>query len=291
MKIEKKSLVILGFIIALVIFLLIIFINTGFNPDFKDIITAFYFAIWVAAVLGICAFFIYPYIREKKKQKQKKVPQSESKKDEFVASPHPDLPLRDRIRLYVTERREAEGLFVPEPLVISKVAPVLNVFSPANISYSGIKTSEAPVKVPDASDIIAKHDVEDSDLPFPDDFDQSGDEDIFSLPDIDDEEKSIPQKKKEEDIESESLPEFDGDLGSYESDSDLNDSIMDLSDVVEEPEEDSQDTLPDLEEGESGDELPDIDEIELDEDMMDSDFSGDDDLSDMEFEDLEPDDK
>ena len=111
--------------------------------------------------------------------------------------------------------------------------------------------------------------------------------------DIENEEKSIPQKKRPDEIESEpdSLPDFDDDTGPFDSDSDLSDSLMDLTDAVEETDDNSQDILPDFQEENSGDELPDIDEIELDEDMMESDLSGDEDLSDMEFEDLEPDDK
>jgi len=297
MKVEKRTFVILGFVIALAVFLLIIFIITGFNPNFKDIITAIYFAIWVAAAFGISAFFIYPYIKERSVEKRKKDTLPESKKDKYIPSPHLDLPLRDRIRLYVTERRESEGLFVPEPLLISKVAP-------ASTPYGSIISTEDTAKVPDASEIIAEHDFGDSELPLPDDFDDMGggdslpddfdkgeDEGGFSLPDLDDEEKSIPRNKKEDEIESDSFPDFESDSDSFESDSDLNDSLMDLTDVEQEPEEDSQDVIPDLQDDESGDELPDIDEIELDEDVTGIDFSGDDDLTDIEFEDLEPDDK
>lgn len=301
MKLDKRILVIIAFIGALGLFLLITGIITGFHPDLKDIITAVYFAVWVGAVAGFVAYIIYPYIQGRSREKAEKQTKSQVQATGPVPSPRPSLPLRDRIREYVTERRREEGLPVPEPLRPSRTgAPARS--RPVSAASGREPGGDAALAAVPAVAAVA---AETGDLPLPDDFDESGGEDIFggdfpdeegeeaSLPDLDEDLGSFDDSESgESPSESGDLPGFDGDLEPDLSESDLSgsdvpDSMMDMdeSDLdASEPEPSGQE-----EEGGLSDEgLPDFD-MALDDDMMDGDLSGDDDLTDIQFEDLEPD--
>ncbi|NLV27364.1 MAG: hypothetical protein GXY48_09395 [Methanomicrobiales archaeon] len=171
MKIDKKYLLIITFTIALAILLLVFFLMTGFSSGIKDIISAVYFAIWIAAAMGMWLYGIQPYLQGRKKAKGDKKTQQVVHKTASVPSPKSDLPLRDRIREYVTERRKEEGLPVPEPLVPSKTG---GTPSKAKVQAAGIAGAAMGV----AAAATAGSDTG-GDLPLPDDFDATGEGDIF----------------------------------------------------------------------------------------------------------------
>ncbi|PWR70077.1 hypothetical protein ACKUB1_13340 [Methanospirillum stamsii] len=342
MKIDKKLLLIITFVGALVVLLLVFFLTTGFSPGIKDYISAVYFAIWITAAMGMWLYGIQPYLEDRKKAKESKKAPSVAQKVAPMPSPKSGLPLRDRIREYVTERRKEEGLPVPEPLLPSKAgggaAPVKTAKGTG--SSSGAAMGAAAVSGAVAGGAAAAS-VGEGDLPLPDDFDEAGGGDVFgdefpeeeggSLPGLGDEElgsfdeeggePSLPGLGDEdfgsfdegeggesslpglgdEDLgsfdeteveegpsaDTGGLPDFEGDLESDISESDISDSMDDFS---EEESGSDTDLLAD-DTGEGGlseDGLPDLD-MPLDDDIMDEDMSSDDEFSDIEFEDIEPD--
>lgn len=363
MKIDKKLLLIITFVGALVVLLLVFFLTTGFSPGIKDYISAVYFAIWITAAMGMWLYGIQPYLEDRKKAKESKKAPSVAQKVAPMPSPKSGLPLRDRIREYVTERRKEEGLPVPEPLLPSKAgggaAPVKTAKGTG--SASGAAMGAAAVSGVVAGGAAAASGGE-GDLPLPDDFDEAGGGDVFgdefpeeeggslpglgdeglgsfdeeggepSLPGLGDEElgsfdeeggepslpglgdedfgsfdegeggeSSLPGLGDEElgsfdeteveegpSADTGGLPDFEGDLESDISESDISDSMDDFS----EDESGSDTDLLADDTGEGGglseDGLPDLD-MALDDDMMDEDMSSDDEFSDIEFEDIEPD--
>lgn len=303
MKIEKKLLMIITFIGALVILLLAFYFVTGFDSGIKDIIGALYFAIWITALAGLWLYFLKPYLDERPKKKEKKDTQTVTSQSIPVQSPRSNLPLRDRIREYVSERRKEDGLPVPEPLRPSGASsPAGRASSP----FSGQVEGHVPVSMPSVT--VGEEEMEDfapgegeGDLPLPDDFDDNGTGDLFgddsgeedngvSLPGIGDEGlDSLDNDIGDEEpvTESGDLPDFEGDLEPDMSDSGLDDLPGD--DVwMEEPGELPTGESDEISDGGLSDEgLPDLD-IPMDDSMMDEDIGGDD-LADIEFEDLEPD--
>lgn len=324
MNIDKKLLLVIIFAGALIVLLLVFFFITGFSSGIKDIISAVYFAIWVAAAAGMWLFGIQPYLEDRKKAKGEKKTPSAVAKTTPVPSPKSGLPLRDRVREYVTERRKEEGLPVPEPLLPSRSTGTTASAQPQKSQgMSGRATAAAVGGAGVAAASAAS--AGEGDLPLPDDFGESGTGDLFgdeypeeggeepSLPGIEDddlgsfdeggEEDSLPGLGDDEfdlddgaaDTGSTSgggdtggLPDFDGELEPDMSDSDLSGSIDDFS------EEESPSSAPDLlDEGGGGglsDEGLDLD-LPLDDTMMDDDMGGgDSDFDDIEFDDLEAED-
>ncbi len=296
MKVEKKLLMVITFIGALVVLLLVFYLTTGFQSGIKDMIGAVYFSLWVTAVMGLWLYIIHPYIKGRPKKKEQKGTVSEPIKTMPVQSPRSNLPLRDRIREYVAERRKEDGLPVPEPL-----RPSRSTTSSGASSSSGSSGGYVPVAAATAGAAAAVAGAAisagDSDLPLPDDFDEGGSADLFgdefsedeegeaSLPGIEDDDFGSydePGGDEQPVTESGDLPDFEGDLEPDMSDSGFGDSMEDaLSGGEEVTEVDDSSGLS--EEG-----LADFD-MPLDESMMDDDLSGDGDLTDIEFEDLEPD--
>lgn len=284
------------FIGALIVLLLTFYFITGYQSGFKDIIGAIYFALWITALLGLWLYIIQPYLKDRLKKKTVTGTESPIKRSGPVPSPHSNLPLRDRIREYVAERRKEEGLPVPEPLRPSKVT-TSSKKTPANSDSSGgfVPVAAATAAVTDRSVVSAD---DEGDLPLPDGFDEVGSGDIFgddftdeeeetSLPGIEDGDfGSYDETGTDEQpvTESGDLPDFDGDLESDMSESDLSDSMPGSFDT----EEPSSDFGEEGNGGLSDEGLADFD-VPLDDSMMDDDFSDDGDLTDIEFEDLEPD--
>jgi hypothetical protein len=307
MKVEKKLLMGITFIVALIVLLLVFYLITGFQSGLKDIITAVYFSLWITAMVGLWLYIIQPYVSERTKKKGAKQSVSDIRKPGPVPSPQSNLPLRDRIREYVTERRKEEGLPVPEPLRPSRTTGSSGKTSSASPGVMASTEMGVPAASVAAASVAtaaaaATADLEsgDGDLPLPDDFDESESGDLFgdefpedeggeaALPGIDDEDfGSFDDTGVEEETapDSGSLPDFEGDLEADMSDSEFSESLTDEFPAPEEP-------AAELEIGDEGglsDEgLSDFD-MPLDENMMDDDMSGDDDLADMDFEDLEPD--
>ncbi len=60
MKVEKKLLMIITFLGALVVLLLIFYLTTGFQSGIKDLIGAVYFSLWGTAVMGLWLYIIDP---------------------------------------------------------------------------------------------------------------------------------------------------------------------------------------------------------------------------------------
>lgn len=315
MKIEKKLLMIITFIGALVILLLAFYFVTGFKSGIKDIIGALYFAIWITALMGLWLYILKPYLDGRPKKKDKKDSPTVTGQSMPVQSPRSNLPLRDRIREYVSERRKEDGLPAPEPLRPSGSA---SSAGRASSSVSGQADGHVPVSTPSVS--VGEEEMEglapgagEGDLPLPDDFDDNGTGDLFgddsgeedngvSLPGIEDESfDSLDDGIGDEEpvTESGDLPDFEGDLEPDMSDSGLGDLPDDLSDDgldddlsdddrITDPGEmpaDESDEVGDA--GLSDEGLPDLD-MPIDDSMMDEDIGGDD-LADIEFEDLEPD--
>ena len=217
-----------------------------------------------------------------------------------VQSPRSNLPLRDRIREYVAERRKEDGLPVPEPL-----RPSRSTTSSGASSSSGSSGGYVPVAAGTAGAAAAVAGTAisegEGDLPLPDDFDEGGSADLFgdefsedeegeaSLPGIEDDDFGSfdePNVDEQPVTESGDLPDFEGDLEPDMSDSGFGDSMEDdLSGDLSGGEEvtEVEDSGGLSEEGLSDFDMP------LDESMMDDDLSGDGDLTDIEFEDLEPD--
>ena len=296
MKVEKKLLMVITFIGALVVLLLVFYLTTGFQSGIKDMIGAVYFSLWVTAVMGLWLYIIHPYIKGRPKKKEQKGSVSEPIKTMPVQSPRSNLPLRDRIREYVAERRKEDGLPVPEPL-----RPSRSTTSSGASSSSGSSGGYVPVAAATAGAAVAVAGAAisegEGDLPLPDDFDEGGSADLFgdefsedeegeaSLPGIEDDDFGSfdePNVDEQPVTESGDLPDFEGDLEPDMSDSGFGDSMEDdLSGGEEVTEVDDSSGLS--EEG-----LADFD-MPLDESMMDDDLSGDGDLTDIEFEDLEPD--
>lgn len=308
MKIEKRVQVILGFIVALIIFLLITCVITGFKPGLKDIISSIYFAVWIAAAVGIWSYIMSPFIHERINKRSDKASKKNPEKIQPIPSPHPDLPLRERIHLYVTERRQEEGLPIPEPLVIAGLTDLSRsgrFLMSSDSSGSFAKNAASISVVPESS---AGNSIDDADLPFPDDFDSDYDNSLspdelpaedeggLLLSDIEDEQEKSGEtitKKRERKEDADSLPDLEDELDLYGSEPDIDESLMDYPDTEDGSETGMQDLHPkprddfDISGAEDG--FPDIDDIQLDDDMMESELSGDEDLSDIEFEDLEPD--
>lgn len=297
MKIEKKLLMIITFIGALIVLLLGFYLTTGFQSGIKDMIGAVYFSLWITAVMGLWLYIIHPYLKGRPKKKGQTDQGSEPVKAMPVQSPRSHLPLRDRIREYVAERRKEEGLPVPEPLCPSRSTISAGAGSSSRPPSSGyVPAAAAAGSAVSAASVAGAG--EDGDLPLPDDFDENGSPDLFgdeftedeeeetSLPGIgDDEFGSYDDTGVDEQpvTESGDLPDFEGDLNPDMSDSGLGDSLDDdFSDTGEEPGETDQSS------GLSDEGLSDFD-MPLDESMMDDDLSADGDLTDIEFEDLEPD--
>ncbi len=297
MKIEKKLLMIITFIGALIVLLLGFYLTTGFQSGIKDMIGAVYFSLWITAVMGLWLYIIHPYLKGRPKKKGQTDHASEPVKAMPVQSPRANLPLRDRIREYVAERRKEEGLPVPEPLRPSRSTTSAGAGSSSRPPSSGYVPA-AVAAGPAAAAASVAGAGGDGDLPLPDDFDENGSPDLFgdeftqdeeeetSLPGIgDDEFGSYDDTGVDEQpvTESGDLPDFEGDLEPDMSDTGLGDSLDDdFSDTGEEPGETDQSG------GLSDEGLSDFD-MPLDESMMDDDLSGDGDLTDIEFEDLEPD--
>ena len=257
-----------------------------------------YFAVWVTAVVGMWLFGIQPYLKDRKKAKSEQKTPVSVQKTVSVPSPRSNLPLRDRIREYVAERRKEEGLPVPEPLRPSRSAgPSAARPGSAKTVSSGFAagvTGAAPAVVSAASS------SDEGDLPLPDDFDEHGPGELFGdeFPDEAADDSSLPGIGEDDFgsyddtgiderpmTESGDLPDFDGDLEPDMSDSDLSGGMDYAEDGGAVPE-----MLPDDDGGSglSDDGLPDLD-MPLDDDMMDDSMSGDDDFADIEFEDIEPD--
>jgi hypothetical protein len=297
MKVEKKLLMIITFLGALVVLLLIFYLTTGFQSGIKDLIGSVYFSLWVTAVMGLWLYIIDPYLKERPKKKDKKGTGSEPVKTAPVQSPRSNLPLRDRIREYVAERRKEEGLPVPEPLRPSRSSTSSGAGSSSGSSTGYVPVAAAATAGAAVAGAGAAVSAGDSDLPLPDDFDESGAADLFgdeypedeegeaSLPGIEDDDFGSfdePGVDEQPVTESGDLPDFEGDLEPDVSDSGFGDSIEDdLSGKDEGSESEQSGGLSD--EGLSDFDMP------LDESMMDDDLSGDGDLTDIEFEDLEPD--
>lgn len=293
MKVEKKLLMIITFIGALVALLLAFYFFTGFQSGIKDLISAIYFALWIAALTGLWLYFIQPYLEGRPKKKDKKETASVTSQSIPVQSPRSNLPLRDRIREYVAERRKEEGLPVPEPLrpsrkEVSAGAGTTSVSSPSSVSVP-VSAQSVEVAVDEAGEDEAMIDpvAGESDLPLPDDFDENG----VSLPGIDEDDfDSYDETVIDEQpvTETGDLLDFEGELEPDMSDSGLDelpdDDFEETDEIIE-----SDDISVDEHDGGLSDEgLSDFD-MPLDESMMDDDISGDDDLIDIEFEDLEPD--
>ena len=293
MKVEKKLLMIITFIGALVALLLAFYLFTGFHTGIKDLISAIYFALWITALTALWLYFLQPYLEGRPKKKDKKEAASVTAQSIPVQSPRSNLPLRDRIREYVAERRKEEGLPFPEPLRLSRRevsagAETTSVSSPSSVSVP-VSAQSVVVAVDEAGEnetMIAPVAGE-SDLPLPDDFDENG----VSLPGIDEDEfDSYDETCIDEQpvTESGDLLDFERELEPDMSDSGLNDlpdDDFEKTDEIVEPDEISVD---EHDRGLSDEGLSDFD-MPLDESMMDDDISGDDDLVDIEFEDLEPD--
>lgn len=300
MKVEKKLLMVITFLGALVVLLLVFYFTTGFQSGIKDIIGAVYFSLWVTAMMGLWLYIIQPYMKGRPKKRDQKGSVSEPIKSMPVQSPRSNLPLRDRIREYVAERRKEDGLPVPEPL-----RPSRSTTSSGASSSSGSSGGYVPVTAATAGAAAAVAGAAisegEGDLPLPDDFDEGGSADLFgdeftedeegeaSLPGIEDDDFGSfdePNVDEQPVTESGDLPDFEGDLEPDMSDSGFGDSMEDdLSGDLSGGEEvtEVEDSGGLSEEGLSDFDMP------LDESMMDDDLSGDGDLTDIEFEDLEPD--
>jgi len=297
MKIEKKLLMVITFIGAFIVLLLAFYLTTGFQSGIKDMIGAVYFSLWITAVMGLWLYIIQPYLKGRPKKKGRTDLASEPVKPMPVQSPRSNLPLRDRIREYVAERRKEEGLPVPEPLRPSGSTTSMDAGSPSRSSSSGYAPAAASAGSTSSAVSVAGT-AGDGELPLPDDFDENGSSDLFgdeftedeegetSLPGIgDDEFESYDDTGGDEQpvTESGDLPDFEGDLEPDMTDSGLGDSLDDdFSDTGEDAAETDESG------GLSDEGLSDFD-MPLDESMMDDDLSGDGDLTDIEFEDLEPD--
>lgn len=296
MKIEKKLLMVGTFIGALVVLLLIFYFITRFESGIKDIIGAVYFTLWITAVIGVWLYILQPYLKDRSKKKAVKGSASPVQRTGPVPSPRSNLPLRDRIREYVAERRKEEGLPVPEPLLPSRTTSSSGKVA-ASSESAGRYTPPVRAATKGADASIPASDA--GDLPLPDDFDESDGGDLFgddfsdggddsSLPGIEDDdfgsydEPGVDEKPV---TETGDLPEFDGDLDDDMSVSDFTDSI---SDDFAAPDEPAPDAQQEDDSGLSEEGLSDFD-MPIDEGMMDEDLSDDSDLSEIEFEDLEPD--
>lgn len=291
---------VITFLGALVVLLLVFYFTTGFQSGIKDIIGAVYFSLWVTAMMGLWLYIIQPYMKGRPKKRDQKGSVSEPIKSMPVQSPRSNLPLRDRIREYVAERRKEDGLPVPEPL-----RPSRSTTSSGASSSSGSSGGYVPVAAATAGAAAAVAGAAisegEGDLPLPDDFDEGGSADLFgdefsedeegeaSLPGIEDDDFGSfdePNVDEQPVTESGDLPDFEGDLEPDMSDSGFGDSMEDdLSGDLSGGEEvtEVEDSGGLSEEGLSDFDMP------LDESMMDDDLSGDGDLTDIEFEDLEPD--
>ena len=325
MKLERNGIVVALFGITFVILLLFSFLTSGFKFDIKGIFVAIYFAVWIAAVAFVLLTFILPFLSERKKEaKVKKTgtgPATGAIPTPFK-SPRSGLPVRERIALYVAERRREDGLPAPEPLHPSRAG------SSAMGKQPSAPPSAAAAAIPSSgtAPVSSAGRMEDNellgDIPLPDDFGSvdasSGDmgtlpglEDDFGdlgefggsddmPPDFSEETSSVfiadssdtvrapPKSPTSEDLPDGGLPGFDGDIDSDLSESDLmpDDAMMDLSDDdVLTMDEESVPSSSSGELSEAG--LPDLDDT-LEPDVFDQDLSEDDDFGDIEFMDLEP---
>ncbi len=299
MNVEKKQQMGIVFVGALFALLSVFYLITGFKSGIKDVVGAVYFALWVTAVMGVWIYLIQPYLKERPK-KQLKSTTIEPEKAIPIQSPRANLPLRDRIREYVAERRKEENLPIPEPLRPSRSSLAHAASTSSTPSSGGYGATSAPLIESAEEEITSTTASGEGDLPLPDDFEEEGSPDLFgeeyseegtetSLPGLDDEDfGSYEDTSMEEEAaaESEDVPDFEGSLEENMDDAGLLEPLDDTS-TSSEVDEGSQEELDGG--GLSDEGLADFD-MPLDESMMDDDLSGDGDLSDIEFDDLEPDD-
>lgn len=302
MKLEKNLLMVITFVASLLVLLLVFYILTRFASGLKDMIGAIYFALWITALMGLWLYIIQPYLKDRKKKKPVKGAAREIQKPVTVPSPRSNLPLRDRIREYVAERRKEEGLPVPEPLRPSRSTGSAGASASRSGSSGGYGVSAGTVAAAASTATVASMPgADEGDLPLPDDFDEAGGGDLFgedfsdngaddtSLPGIGDDDfgsyddTGVDEKPV---TESGDLPDFEGDLDDDMSESDFSDSLTDDFSSAEEPV--PEPPMDDDGGGLSDEGLSDFD-MPIDEGLMDDDLSGDNELSDIEFEDLEPD--
>jgi uncharacterized membrane protein len=327
MKLGKNSIVAITFVVTFVILLLFSLLTSGFRVDIKGIFVAVYFAVWIAAVIFVLLTFIVPFVQEKMKESKGKVKTAGKGGAAATApipfkSPRSNLPVRERIASYVAERRKEDGLSAPEPLRPSRTGASKAAARPS--SSGSVKAAVvSPPSAPASGDLAPSGSDDLGGIPLPDDFGSLGEShgEMGGLPglegDFDDlggfgsdddlssgfrsespgladelpEEPAIPAAlPSSDDLSDGGLPAFDGNIEPDFGESDLmpDDGMMDLSgdDILTIDDSDaSSSSEPPGDNSMAG--LPDFDG-NLEPDILDSDLSGDDDLGDIEFMDLEP---
>jgi hypothetical protein len=172
--------------------------TSGFAFEIKGIFVALYFAVWIAAVVFVLMTYIIPYFQDWNKRAKKKASAKAASPitPPPFRSPRSGLPLRDRIAVYVAERRKEDGLAVPEPLRPSRTVsagPVASSSAGSVIPKSSVSPAIS------ATQSVKKEDIERTpsamgsggdalgDLPLPDDFGSvdDSDGDMGSLPGLD----------------------------------------------------------------------------------------------------------
>lgn len=212
------------FIGALIVLLLAFYFITGYQSGFKDVIGAIYFALWITGLMGFWLYIIQPYLKERPKKKTVTGTASPVQRPGPVPSPHSNLPLRDRIREYVAERRKEEDLPAPKPLRPSKITTSPKKTSAGSDPSGGVVPMAAATATVTDGSVVSVQD--EGVLPLLDDFDEARSEDLFgdeftdeeegtSLPGIEDEDFGLYDETGTDEhpvIESGDLPDFDGDL-------------------------------------------------------------------------------
>ncbi len=286
MKLEKSTLIAVIFVVSLVILSIISFVLSGFKFELQSIIAALYFAIWITLVAFLYVKIIGPFINSKMEERAKAKTKEQSSQ-KVTNTPRPSsrahLPLRERIQKYVAERRQEDGLPVPEPLKPSRtvVKTSGNGRSAAKTgTAAGLGTIGAAAGAATLSNNTDTLSESVEELPgLPDNFDfedpdgnvNNGEIDLPGLDDMDS--SSIGVSDDNEEVESlPDLPNLDDDM-----DSDFGDEPFDNDGSSNLIDEESESTIESDNDSIDDSALPDF-EGPLEPDMEMSDLSFDDDM-------------
>jgi hypothetical protein len=161
MKISRNILVLSCFVITFVILLIVAAVTgTFFEPSpAKALLISVYFAGWTALFVFCVCTFLLPQVQaaggfsamfltnQKRQKKQKEVEYPHPTEEIPKQSPRSDLPVRERIAAYVTERRREEGIPAPVPLRQNPREEKQDVsqrsFSPAFVASAAVPSDVA----------------------------------------------------------------------------------------------------------------------------------------------------
>lgn len=286
MKLEKSTLIAVIFVVSLVILSIISFVLSDFKFELQSIIAALYFAIWITLLAFLYVKILGPFINSKMEERanaKTKEQSSQKVTNNQRPSSRALLPLRERIQKYVAERRQEDGLPVPEPLKPSRTVVKTSDNGRSAAKRGTVGAATAGVATAGVATLSNNTDTlsgSKEELPgLPDNFDlrdsngdvDNGEIDLPGLDDIDS--SSIEVSDDNGEVESlPDLPNLDDDM-----DSDFGDESFDNDDSSDLIDEGSEQIIESDNYSIDNSALPDF-EGPLEPDMEMSDLSFDDDM-------------